>query len=109
MALIVFSFPHGFPAARDIRKRSEVQHISPLILFVPASSVKHRGWEGESQRNIASKNQTRKKRVWWLLFRDFIHKVENDERSISDLFLMYNMLNIVYFENHVKFYMIKMI
>ncbi len=32
MALIVFSFPHGFPTARDIRKRSEVQHISPLIL-----------------------------------------------------------------------------
>lgn len=37
MALIVFSFPHGFPAARDIRKRSEVQHISPLIL----SSLPH--------------------------------------------------------------------
>lgn len=32
VALIVFSFPHGLPAVGDIRKRSEVQHISPLIL-----------------------------------------------------------------------------
>lgn len=51
VALIVFSFPHGFSTARDIRKRSEVQHISPLI---PTSSVKHRGGVGVGVGRLAS-------------------------------------------------------
>lgn len=42
VALIVFSFPHGLAAKRDIRERSEVQHVSPHPL-ITASSVKHSG------------------------------------------------------------------
>lgn len=63
MALIVFSFPHGFPAARDIRKRSEVQHISPLILSSlphPSNTEADRGRERmgkREERQIASENQ----------------------------------------------------
>lgn len=56
MALIVFSFPHGFPAARDIRKRSEVQHISPLIL----SSLPHlSNTEAEGGREQEKKGRER--------------------------------------------------
>lgn len=69
VALIVFSFPHGFLAARNIRKRSEVQHISPLIL---SSShlclICHTGVEGarasggkrkrEGPKEAASENET---------------------------------------------------
>lgn len=63
VALIVFSFPHGFLAARNIRKRSEVQHISPLI---SASSVTQ-GWRvqgpaGEKGRGKAQKKQQVKMR-----------------------------------------------
>ena len=67
MALIVFSFPHGFPAARDIRKRSEVQHISPLILSsLPhlSNTVVEGGREQEKRqgREIAREGQNKEEK-----------------------------------------------
>lgn len=66
VALIVFSFPHGFLAARNIRKRSEVQHISPLILSsLPHLSHRGGGCKGqrgkrkrEGPKEAASENET---------------------------------------------------
>lgn len=94
MALIVFSFPHGFPAARDIRKRSEVQHFSPLIL----SSLPHlsnteveEGRERMRKRNerktarekteIKMRNTVEKEKS----LTDFIHILVSDGGSVEIL------------------------
>lgn len=82
MALIVFSFPHGFPAARDIRKRSEVQHISPLIL----SSLPHlSNTEAEGGREREKEKRENDSKWKWDIKK--INIKEEKEKSLADFIM----------------------